>query len=417
MSRLTPDCRTWVEGADAQGFGIHNLPWGRRGLEDGQTELISRLGNFAVSIRALAHAELVSAKFGAMKGPIELTVADARELREHLIDLFHVANASLSGHEHRDHFLVPLADVNLLLPIRPPAFTDFYSGIHHASNVGRMFRPEQPPLLPNYRHLPVAYSGRASTVQLTGEPVIRPAGQTKGKDDPAPTFGPSRELDFELEVGVFLAANATGVSQIPVSQAEEYILGLVLLNDWSARDVQRWEYQPLGPFLAKSFATSISPWIVSLEALDFARQGPTTEQDPAPLPHLASDRESHFDVGLEVVLKPAGESELEVISRSNLNHLYWSVAQQLAHMSSNGCRLEAGELYGTGTISGPEPESRGSLLELTWNRTEPLKLAGGAVTRTYLEDGDTLCLRGAAQKEGITVSLGEVCAEIRPAKP
>ena len=302
-----------------------------------------------------------------------------------------------------------------MTPMHIGAFVDFYSGIHHASNVGKMFRPDMPPLLPNYRWLPIGYNGRSSSIVPDGSDIERPRGQIKVGDDD-PIYVPTRELDFELEVGFFVGAETEGGETVPVADAESYMMGLVLVNDWSARDVQRFEYQPLGPFLAKSFATSISPWIVTLDALaPFRCEGMT--QEPAPLPHLASVGRAHYDIELEVSIQSAKMTQPQVICRSNTKHLYWSFAQQLAHQTSNGTPLEAGDLYASGTISGPEKGMFGSMLELCWRGTEPIALTETGETRTFLEDGDTVIMSGWAQGNGFRVGLGEVRSTVIPARP
>jgi fumarylacetoacetase len=299
----------------------------------------------------------------------------------------------------------------LHLPIEVTGFTDFYSSREHASNVGKMFRPHGEPLMPNWLHMPIGYNGRASTVVVSGTPVRRPNGQMKPPQAQAPMMGPSRRLDFELEMGVVVGQpNAMG-TPVGMAQAEEMIFGFVLLNDWSARDVQPWEQPPLGPFQAKAFATSISPWVVTREALaPFLVDGPV--QEPTPLPYLARHGPQNYDIALEVGLH-AGQAET-VISRTNFKYMYWSSAQQLAHHAFCGCAMRVGDLLGSGTISGPQKHERGSLLELSWNGTEPLSLGEGG-QRTFLEDGDTLILRGHAQGQGYRIGFGECSGTILPA--
>jgi fumarylacetoacetase len=291
------------------------------------------------------------------------------------------------------------------------AFVDFYSGINHASNVGKMFRPDQPPLLPNYRHLPVGYNGRASSVIVSGEPIHRPKGQTKAADSEMPTFGPTKELDFELEMGFFTGKGSQMGEPIPIAECEDHIFGLVIVNDWSARDVQRWEYQPLGPFLAKSFGTSISPYVVTLDALEPWRiEGP--KQDPPVLPHLQNPGPSHFDIQLEVSIQSEKMTKPQVICRSNTKYLYWSFIQQLAHQSSNGTPIEAADLYASGTISGEAEDSFGSMLELCWKGTKPITLTETGETRTFIEDGDIVTMTAWCQGDGYRVGFGEVSAKV-----
>jgi fumarylacetoacetase len=296
---------------------------------------------------------------------------------------------------------VPLEEAELLLPVEVGDYVDFYSSIEHASNVGRMFRPDADPLPPNWRHLPVGYHGRSGTVVVSGTPIRRPRGQRRDSGDVAPVFGPSTRLDIELELG-FVVGVPSG-EPVPVDRALDHVFGVVLLNDWSARDLQAWEYRPLGPFLAKSFATSISAWVTPLDAI-LARRVPAAAQEPEPLPYLR-EQPWALDLDLEVELNGA------TIARTNARNLYWSAAQQLAHMTVNGASLRIGDLYGSGTISGPAPKQRGSLLELGWNGAEPIALPDGS-TRAFLEDGDEVVLRGRA---GEDVALGEVRGRIEPA--
>src|SRR5687767_11594787 len=310
------------------------------------------------------------------------------------------------------------------LPVTIGNYTDFYASVHHATNVGSMFRPDNP-LLPNYKYVPIGYHGRASSIGVSGGVVRRPSGQVKADSDPAPGFGPTSRLDYELEVGAYIGpGNALG-SEIPVAAAEDHLFGLCLVNDWSARDIQAWEYQPLGPFLAKNFATSVSPWVVTLEALAPFRSPAfrRAEGDPAPLPYLddARDRErGAFDIELEVLLlsarmRDAGLGPLR-LSRTRFTEMYWTMAQMLAHHASNGCNLRPGDLMASGTVSGSVKDSRGCLLELTWRGTEPLTLPGGE-TRRFLADGDEVVFRGYCQREGATrIGLGECRVQIIPAR-
>ena len=312
----------------------------------------------------------------------------------------------------RDAVLIHYSRATMHLPVRVGDYTDFYAGIHHAENVGRIFRPGGEPLLPNYRHLPVAYHGRASSIVVSGTPIRRPNGQLLDADN-QPTFGPSRALDFELELGLIIGKENPLGEPVAVDEAEDHIFGVVLFNDWSARDIQRWEYQPLGPFLGKNFGSSVSAWVVPLHDLEaFRTTGPA--QTPLPLPYLQPTKpESHFDLDLEVVLYPFTGDEV-IISRTNARHLYWSFAQMVAHHTVGGCNLRVGDILATGTISGDTPGSYGSLLELSWNGSRPLTLRDGNQL-SFLEDGDMITLRGWGSKKGVRVDLGEVCGEILPA--
>ena len=297
-------------------------------------------------------------------------------------------------------------NVAMKLPVRIGNYTDFYSSYHHAHNVGTMLRGPENALMPNWKWLPVAYHGRASSVVVSGTDVHRPKGQIKPPDAPAPSFGPTKSLDYELEMAFLIGPGNTLGEPVPIDRAIDHIFGLVLMNDWSARDIQAWEYQPLGPFLAKNFATTISPWVVTLEALEPFRK-PLTQQDPEPLPYLRSENDFTFDINLEARLQTSSMDAPHIITRTNFQNLYWSIAQQLAHHAVTGCNLEPGDLLASGTISGAAEESRGCMLELTWRGANPLKLPNSE-TRKWLEDGDTLSITGYCQGDGYRVGFGEV---------
>ncbi|MEL6483870.1 MAG: fumarylacetoacetase, partial [Bacteroidota bacterium] len=292
-------------------------------------------------------------------------------------------------------------------------YTDFYSSIEHATNVGKMFRDPENALLPNWKHIPVGYHGRASSIVVSGEPIRRPNGQTLPKDSKTPVFGPSQRLDFELEMGFICGANTNMGETISTQNAEDHIFGLVLFNDWSARDIQKWEYVPLGPFLAKNFASSISPWIVTLEALEpFRVAGPS--QEPKVLPYLEYEGQKNYDIDLEVGISPEGAEE-KVVCKSNFKYMYWNMVQQLAHHTVNGCNINVGDMMASGTISGKEDDSFGSMLELAWMGTKPVAMKDGS-ERKFIQDGDTVTMRGYAQKGDIRVGFGEVSAKVLPAK-
>jgi fumarylacetoacetase len=412
---VPPDARTWVDVAPDSHFPIQNLPFGLACEDDDTEAVVVRIGDYALDLCELsAEGAISTVDFPILHSLIDLDKDDLCRLREVAYDLLREDNPQLRDNPAlREAALIPLEKVQMLVPVEIPSFVDFYSGIHHASNVGKMFRPDMPPLLPNYRHLPVGYNGRPSSVVPGGVPIYRPSGQFKGPDDEMPTFGPTRELDFELELGYFIGAGNEWGEAIPVEEAEDHILGVVLVNDWSARDVQRWEYQPLGPFLAKSFATSISPWLVTLDALEpFRVEGP--EQDPQPLTYLRHGGLSHFDIQLEVALQTSRMTRPQVISRTNARHLYWSFAQQLAHQTSNGTPIEPGDLYATGTISGPEEGSFGSLLELSWRGSRPIRMEETGEERTFLEDGDTVIMTGYCQADGYRIGLGSLSTQVLP---
>jgi len=371
--------------------------------------LCSIVGETVVDLKPLGMSGLLP---GAKDGHLDLEA-----IRAALFELFQESSARLRDDQAlRDSALYSLSEVEMARPVAQIGqYVDFYSGIHHATNVGKMFRPDSPPLLPNYRWLPVAYNGRASSVVASGTPVRRPWGQFKGANDEEPGFAPTRELDFELEVGFFVG-HGTGLGEtVPIERADDYVRGFVLVNDWSARDVQRWEYQPLGPFLAKSFATSVSPWIVTLGALEPFRVA-GMEQKPAVLPHLRDAGKAHFDVRLEVWLKSAKMKAAQRISATNMRELYWSYRQQLAHLCSNGTPIEAGDLCASGTISGCSKGSYGSMLELTWKGMEPLMLEETGEQRSFLEDGDSVTMAGYGEIDGMRIGFGEVSGAIMPAR-
>jgi fumarylacetoacetase len=308
--------------------------------------------------------------------------------------------------ELRKQALVPLRDVKLHMPITVAGYTDFYSSKEHATNVGVMFRGKDNALQPNWLHMPIGYNGRASTVVVSGTKVKRPRGQLKPPSADAPSFGPCKRLDFELEMGVVVGQASVMGEMLTEKQAEEMIFGFVMLNDWSARDIQQWEYVPLGPFQAKAFATSISPWVVTREALEpFRLHGP--KQEPEPLPYLRQVQPNNFDMELDVSLRAAPMNAAQSICRTNFKYMYWSSVQQLVHHASSGCAMNVGDLLGSGTISGPEKHQRGSLLEISWNGTEPVELDGD-IKRSFLEDGDSLVMRGWCQGDGYRVGFGEV---------
>ena len=409
------DALSWVDYPEDSPFPIQNIPFGVAYHPDRGSFVCAAIGEYVIDLGRLRQAELLDQDFD----PSSLFASGQNwlsEVRSRLYELLHEDNDELQdNHDLQAEAFLLQTDVQMLVPSKIRSYVDFYSGIHHASNVGRMFRPDQPPLLPNYRWVPIAYNGRSSSVVASGTPVVRPSGQTKGPNDEAPTFGPTRELDFELEMGFFIAEGTELGSRISVDQAEDMIGGLVIVNDWSARDIQRWEYQPLGPYLAKTFATSVSPWVVTLDALEPFRI-PGMDQDPVPLPYLAQSGPRHFDVQLVVSLQTQKMSQPQEICRSNMQHLYWSIAQQLTHQCSNGTNVEPGDLYASGTISGADAGSFGSLLELTWRGQNAILLNETGETRTFLEDGDTVVMTAFAQGEGFRVGFGEVRGTIQPAR-
>jgi fumarylacetoacetase len=382
-----PKLKSWVESANQErcDFPIQNLPLGVfRGRGGARPRLGVAIGDFILDLSEWLSGENLGGYMG-------LPSIQRRDLRRQ------ISTALAQGSPKRE--LVAQSQCEMLMPAAIGDYTDFYASIHHAQNVGSMFRPDNP-LLPNYKHVPIAYHGRSSSIVATGTPVIRPQGQLgEGK------FGPSKELDYELELGAFLGpGNAMGKT-IAITEAEQHIAGVCLLNDWSARDIQRWEYQPLGPFLAKNFATSISPWLVTLEALEPFRV-PSPEHDVPVLPYLQQHQAGSFDITLEVWLRSAVMMQPVLISRGYFKDLYWTLAQMVAHHASNGCPLRPGDLLASGTVSGPDKENRGSLLECTWRGTEPLQLPSGE-KRAFLEDGDEVILKGYCVRDGFArIGLG-----------
>ena len=336
-----------------------------------------------------------------------------RRLRQALSDLFSSENKAACENEHIRKALVSLSHVEMCMPVQIGDYTDFYSSKEHATNVGIMFRDPANALLPNWLWIPVGYHGRASSIVVSGTPLYRPKGQFKDPDMEKPAFGPSRRLDFELELAFITGKSTKLGDSVEVEEAEEYIFGFVLFNDWSARDVQAWEYVPLGPFLGKNFGSSISPWVVTLEALEpFRVAGPV--QEPEVLDYLKVKKDHSFDIQLEVMIQPEGKKASKVCT-SNFKYMYWNIAQQLAHHTVNGCNINVGDMMASGTISGSTEDSFGSMLELSWKGTRPVKLEDGD-ERRFIEDGDTVIMKGYAEKEGIRVGFGEVASQILPAK-
>ncbi|MBI3408087.1 MAG: fumarylacetoacetase [Planctomycetes bacterium] len=419
-----PAIRSFVPVAGDSHFPIQNLPFGVFSRSScGGPRVGVAIGDFVLDLKVLAEAYLLKGKvlepdfFRRQQDLNEFMgrgPAARLEVRRLISDLLRQDAPTLRDNGAlREHALIPRAEVRMHLPARIENYTDFYSSKEHATNVGIMMRGPQNALMPNWLHLPVAYHGRASSVVISGTDIPRPHGQTKADDAPTPAFGPSRNLDFELEMGFFVGPGNELGRPVPIGQAADHIFGMVLVNDWSARDIQKWEYQPLGPFLAKNFATSISPWVVTLDALEpFRIAGP--KQDPEPLPYLRSSGNWAYDVQLEVWLQTAKTSTPERISASNCKYLYWSICQQLAHHTINGCNLRPGDLLASGTISGPTPESFGSMLELAWKGTKPFALSSGE-TRAFLQDGDRVTITGWCQGDGYRVGFGEVTGKILPA--
>jgi fumarylacetoacetase len=421
-----PTLLSWIDGPRGSDFPIQNLPYGAfRRSGDAMTRLGVAIGERVLDLSILARSGLLDEALPDAALVLSAPTLNAflgrgrpawRDLRRRISALLAAGNLELRDAGIAERALVPIGDVQLVLPLDVGDYVDFYSSREHASNLGKMLRPDGDPLLPNWRWLPVGYQSRSSSVVVSGTPIARPRGQTRDPGAQAPGFGPTRMLDFELEIAFITGEGPALGTPIALERASEHIFGVTLLNDWSARDVQAWEYQPLGPFLSKSFATSLAPWIVTLEALaPFRVAGPA--QDQAPLPYLACEEAGNYDIGLSVELQTAlmrGAGIFpQTISRTNFRGMYWSMAQQLAHLTSNGARIRPGDLCASGTISGSDPGSYGSLIELTWRGTRPLVLADGS-TRTFLEDGDAIALRGSCDRRGaVHIGLGEVSGTIR----
>jgi fumarylacetoacetase len=381
--------------------------------------ICTRIGDYVINLDALDDMGLLESLETDMGdfvgGSLNHILAKGRpfltELRNRLSYLFDESDPE-SLEDQAEDFLYNIEDCAFLMPVTPGDYTDFYSSREHATNVGIMFRDPANALLPNWLHLPVGYHGRASSIVISGTDIRRPMGQSMPPDATTPVYGPSKRLDFEMELAFVTCEGKPLGEQIGINEAENYIAGMLLFNDWSARDIQNWEYVPLGPFLGKNFASSVSPWLVLMDALEpFRTEGPT--QDPTPLPYLRSDAPAAFDIHLSMsIVTPAGSET--IVSRTNFRHMYWNIRQQLAHHTVNGCNMRAGDLCASGTISGPTPDSYGSMLEIAWKGTKPITLADGS-TRTFLNDGDTAVMRGYCEKDGVRIGFGEVFGTILPA--
>lgn len=414
-----PNLKSWVKINTNSDFPIQNLPFGifktksltaRVGVAIGDNvldlQLLSELG-FIKEVDTSAFAQCTLNKF------ISLGKETTRNVRERISYLLNENNAELRDNaDVCANLFHKMTDVTMLLPVAVGDYTDFYSSIDHATNVGTMFRDPANALLPNWKHLPVGYHGRASSITVSGTNFYRPKGQTKPADAELPVFGPTKLLDFELETAFIIGKPTKMGESISTDKADDYIFGMVLFNDWSARDIQTWEYVPLGPFLAKNFASTISPWVVTLDALEpFRVEG--YKQEPKVLPYLEYKGNKNIDINLEVFIQPPNQSETKICT-SNYRYMYWTMEQQLAHHTVNGCNINVGDMMASGTISGPMPGSFGSMLELTWRGTKPLKLSDGS-ERKFINDNDTVIIRGYCQKNGVRVGFGECKAAVLPA--
>lgn len=414
--------KSWVQIPKDSDFSIYNLPFGIF-----QTKRISPRAGIAIGDKivdlAVLHEEgffsdMTQMPHGVFQKDtlndfIALGKATTKRVREKVQELLKEENGALRDHQSRGKAIVSRSEAQMLLPVKIGDYTDFYSSLEHATNVGKMFRDPENALLPNWKHLPVGYHGRASSIVPSGTPIIRPKGQFKDPDMEKPEFGPSKRLDFELEMAFIIGKPTKMGDSVSTEDAEDYIFGMVLFNDWSARDIQAWEYVPLGPFLGKNFASSISPWIVTLEALEpFRVAGP--RQEPEVLPYLQYKTDHAFDIKLEVLIQPEGLKATKVCS-SNFKYMYWNITQQLAHHTINGCNINVGDMMASGTISGPTEDSFGSMLELSWKGTKPVLLEEGG-ERKFIQDGDSVIMKGYAEKNGIRIGFGEVEGKVLPAK-
>jgi fumarylacetoacetase len=419
--RFTVPEKSWIEIQEESDFSLHNLPYGVAKLPKGGAVVVVAVGDYALNLSRLYKKGFfpeLKAKGNPFRSEsLNAFISLGRDswtyVRQRLFLLLDSKNMELQSRKDMAKFLIPQSLLTFLLPVQIPNYTDFYSSMEHASNVGKMFRPDGDALLPNWKHIPVGYHGRASSVVVSGYPIHRPKGQTLPEGSEVPVFGPSRLLDFELEMA-FIIGKSNGLGEsVSVDKAEEHLFGMTIFNDWSARDIQKWEYVPLGPFLAKNFASSMSPWVVTMDALQpFRTEAPV--QDVEVLPYLREKNRGTYDIKLQVDIQ-AAELPAVTVCRSNFKYLYWTMAQQLAHHTVGGCNMQVGDVCASGTISGPSPDSYGSMLELSWKGSKPLVLAEG-IERRFLHDGDVVEMRAYCEQEGIRVGFGTVRTEILPSK-
>ncbi|MDG1429490.1 MAG: fumarylacetoacetase [Crocinitomicaceae bacterium] len=418
-----PALTSWVNVPEKSDFPIQNIPFGIIKVNGESARVASRIGDQAIDIKALfvlgylenlpfslADFDSCTLNTMMMKGK-----EGTRKLRERLSKLFSEGSSDLKGKEHHvDQVLISMDQVEMLMPIDIRDYTDFYSSEQHAFNVGCLFRDPDNALLPNWKHIPVGYHGRASSIIVSGQAIHRPKGQKKPPTADVPVFGQSNLLDFELETVFFTYQGKPLGDTISTEEADDYIFGMALFNDWSARDVQGWEYVPLGPFLGKSFASSVSPWIVTIDALEPFRVSGPSQEDPKILPYLEYSGDKHIDINLDVIIQPETGHE-NVVGRSNYRHMYWNMNQQLAHHTVNGCNINCGDAMGSGTISGPEVGMYGSMLEISWKGTKPFQMSDGT-ERKFINDGDTVIMRGYSESDGVRIGFGEVSTKVLPAK-
>lgn len=415
-----PNRKSWLEIPENSDFPIQNIPFGVFLTKENVVTVGSRIGDYAIDLGALQELnyfegiDLTDDMF--MQDTLNDFISDGKKtwrlVRNRIADIFDIENPKLQKNKtHINRVIFKIDEIEMQMPVIVGDYTDFYSSKEHATNVGKMFRDPENALLPNWLHIPVGYHGRSSTIVPSGIPVHRPMGQLMQVGETTPVFGPSRLIDFELEMAFITTDANTMGENIPVHEAEDYIFGMVLLNDWSARDIQKWEYVPLGPFLAKNFATSISPWIVTMDALEPFRTK-SVVQNPMPLPYLQQKGKHTFDIHLEVAIEPENVAP-KTVTKSNFKYLYWTMSQQLAHHTSNGCRVNSGDMMGSGTISGSSPESYGSMLELTWSGKNPIKMNDNS-ERKFINDNDTVILTGYCENNEVRIGFGEVRSKLLP---
>ncbi len=415
-----PAKKSWIPVSDNSDFPIQNIPFGVFLTRDDIITIGTRIGDHAIDLGALHQLgyfkDIPLTDDIFLQDTLNDFISDGKKtwrlVRNRISEIFDAGNPELKNNEdHKKIVLFTMDEIEMQLPVQIGDYTDFYSSKEHATNVGKMFRDPENALLPNWLHIPVGYHGRSSSIVPSGTPIHRPMGQTLPAGSDEPIYGPSKLVDFELEMA-FITTDANVLGEtIPVNEAENYIFGMVLFNDWSARDIQKWEYVPLGPFLAKNFASSISPWIVTMDALEpFRVESP--KQEPQPLPYLQQTGKKGFDINLEVDITPEN-GEPTTVTKSNFKYMYWTMSQQLAHHTVNGCKVNSGDMMGSGTISGPTPDSYGSMLELTWRGEKPLKLKDGT-ERKFIQDHDTVTIRGFCEKSGVRIGFGEVSSKLLP---
>ncbi len=416
-----PDRKSWLTVDKNSDFPIQNIPFGVFLTKENITTIGTRIGNYAIDLGALHQLgyfkDIPLTEDIFMQDTLNDFISDGRKtwrlVRNRIVDIFDINNAELQNNtKNKEVAIFNITDIEMLLPVNIGDYTDFYASKEHATNVGSLFRDPENALMPNWVHVPIGYHGRSSSIIPSGTPIHRPYGQSKPSEgSTSPNFGPSKLVDFELEMA-FITTDANHLGErISIEDTEENIFGLVLFNDWSARDIQGWEYQPLGPFLGKSFASTISPWIVTLDALEpFRVDNP--KQDPMPLPYLQVAGQKSYDIHLQVGIQPEN-SEETIVANSNFKYMYWTMVQQLAHHTVNGCNVRSGDMMGSGTISGPTKDSYGSMLELTWRGQNPITLNDGS-TRKFINDNDTVIMRAHCENENVRIGFGDCVGKILP---